>query len=172
MSVELWGALILFLVAIALLWLAARQRRATGLPGGRVVYTDTRAWGKPEKALFDPITGLTGRPDYLVEHDEQIIPVEVKSGRTPSAPYDAHIYQLAAYCLLVEREYGKRPTHGIIQYERRSYAVDYTAELESALLDILAEIRSLDSKRNVSRSHDQVARCRGCGYRDICEQAL
>jgi CRISPR-associated exonuclease Cas4 len=172
MAIELWGALLLFLLAILFLWRSGRQRREAGLPGGRVIYSDTREWGELEKPLFDPLTGLTGRPDYLVRDGARVIPVEVKSGATPDAPYDSHIYQLAAYCLLVEREYGARPSHGIIHYERRTFAVDYTPELERALLDLLVEMRNMDNKRQVPRSHDVAARCNGCGYNHICEQAL
>ena len=40
-----------------LFWQSARQRQATGLPGGRVIYTDTRAWGPVEKPLYDARTG-------------------------------------------------------------------------------------------------------------------
>jgi CRISPR-associated exonuclease Cas4 len=173
---ELWGALLLFIMAVFFLWRSGSQRQTSGIPGGRVIYTDTKEWGAPEKALFDPVTGITGRPDYLVREKDEVIPVEVKSGRVPDAPYDSHIYQLAAYCLMVEREYGQRPSHGIIHYDhrgqRRSFAVDYTRELEGSLLDLLQEMRNLDSKREVARSHEQPARCGGCGYAYTCDQAL
>ncbi|MCF6277606.1 MAG: Dna2/Cas4 domain-containing protein [Anaerolineales bacterium] len=101
-----------------------------------------------------------------------MIPVEVKSGQAPEAPYDSHIYQLASYCLLVERRLGVRPSHGIIHYSNRDFAVDYTPALEAALLDILAEIRRDETRREVHCSHDSPARCRGCGYRKICDQRL
>ena len=168
----LYIGLILFVLALALLVLAGRQRRAAGLPGGRVIYTDTGGWGKLEKPLFDSELGLTGKPDYLVEKDGAILPVEVKSGRAPNAPYDSHIYQLAAYCLLVERTYGKRPPYGIIHYANRDFAVDYTPALESALLDLLAEVRQAELRREVPRSHEVPQRCRGCGFRESCDQAL
>jgi CRISPR-associated exonuclease Cas4 len=129
----LYIALALLLLAIFFFWQSNRQRRAAGLPGGRVIYTDTRGWGKLEKPLFYQALGLTGKPDYLIQQNGQIIPVEVKSGRAPQAPYDSHIYQLASYCLLVEKTYGKRPPYGIIHYNDRDFAVDYTQELESSL---------------------------------------
>ena len=65
--------------------------------------------------------GLVGKPDYLVESAGQLIPVEVKSTRNSNAPYDAHIFQLAAYCLLVQRQLGKRPPYGILHYANRTY---------------------------------------------------
>jgi len=111
----LYLALAFTLLALGLFWLSARQRRSAGLPGGRVIYNDTRGWGALEKPLIDEALGLTGKPDYLVREHGRIIPVEVKTGRTPESPYDGHIFQVAAYCLLVEKTYGKRPPYGIIR---------------------------------------------------------
>lgn len=168
----LYIGLFLFLLALVFFWQSGRTRRAAGLPGGRVIYTDTRAWGPVEKPLYDSALMLTGKPDYLVERDGRLIPVEVKSGRAPEAPYDSHIYQLAAYCLLVERTMGSRPPYGIIHYQDRDFAVDYTRDLESALLDVLAEMRRDERRAEVDRSHDSPARCAHCGFRNVCEQKL
>jgi CRISPR-associated exonuclease Cas4 len=137
-----------------------------------VIYTDTHAWGRVEQPLYDPILDLTGKPDYLVEKRGVAIPVEVKSGRTPEAPYDTHIFQLAVYCLLVERAFGKRPPYGIIHYPRRTFTVDYTQALRSALLDLLMEMRVKEQKQEVDRSHGEPTRCRGCGFRTLCDQSL
>jgi CRISPR-associated exonuclease Cas4 len=168
----LYIALVIFLLAVIFFWQSDRQRHTAGLPGGRVIYTDTRAWGKLEKPLFYQALGLTGKPDYLIQQNGQIIPVEVKSGRAPEAPYDSHIFQLASYCLLVEKTYGKRPPYGIIHYNDRDFAIDYTQELESKLLDILADMKRDDHKASVARSHEQVARCVHCGFRKTCDQSL
>ncbi len=168
----LYIGVFLILVALVLFWQSARTQKAAGLPGGRVIYTDTRAWGKVEKPLFDSNLGLTGKPDYLVEKNRRYIPVEVKSGRAPQAPYDSHIYQLAAYCLLVEKTMGSRPPYGIIHYDDRDFAIDYTPALEQALLDILAEMRRDERHDEVNRSHDNRARCAKCGFRQVCDQKL
>jgi CRISPR-associated exonuclease Cas4 len=166
------AGLLILLVAFLLFFISGRQRRATGLPSGRVIYTDTRAWGKVEKPLFDKDLGLTGKPDYLIEQHGKIIPVEVKTGRTPESPYDSHIFQVAVYCLLVQRLYGKRPSYGIIHYPGRDFAVDYTADLENALLDLLAEMRIQEQRSEVARSHEDEQRCRRCGFREVCDQRL
>ena len=165
-------ALLCLLVALILLGLSGRQQRQLGLPGGRIIYADTSRWSKTEEPLFDPELGLTGRPDYLIEQGEQIIPVEVKSTRAVEAPYDSHIYQLAAYCLLVERAYGKRPSYGIIHYPSRTFAVDYTPALEEAVLNIIAEMRDKAGEKNIARSHEAPERCMHCGFRDHCDQSL
>jgi CRISPR-associated exonuclease Cas4 len=164
--------LLLFILAMVFFWQSDRQRKTAGLPGGHVVYTDTRGWGRVEKPLYYSALGLTGKPDYLIERNGQLIPVEVKSGHAPQAPYDSHVFQLASYCLLVEKTYGKRPPYGIIHYENRDFAVDYTHDLEAALIDLLADMQADDIKREVDRSHVQASRCARCGFRNVCVQSL
>ena len=165
-------AIVLFLFALLLFWQAGRRQKAAGLPGGRVISSDTHQWGPVSEPLYDPHHGLTGKPDYLVQQGNYLIPIEVKSSRVSAAPYDAHIFQLAAYCMLVEFVYGKRPPHGILHYSNRTFAIDYTPELEFALLDILTELRTQEHHKDVPRSHDDPGRCRGCGYHQICDQAI
>jgi CRISPR-associated exonuclease Cas4 len=164
--------LFLFLLALIFFWRSGAQRRAAGLPGGRVIYTDTDGWGKVERPLYYQPLKLTGKPDYLVRQNGIVIPVEVKSGRTPESPYDSHIFQLASYCLLVEKTYGKRPPYGIIHYNDRDFAIEYTPELEFVLMDLLADMRRDERKDNVDRSHEQPSRCAGCGFRTLCDQSL
>jgi CRISPR-associated exonuclease Cas4 len=157
------------------LWLLARARsarRETGLPAGRVAYVDTGAWDRCERPLFSNRHRLTGRPDYLVQSSEGVIPVEVKSGAAPGQPYPAHVLQLAAYCLLVEDQELRAPPYGILKYDDQAFEVDYTPALRAGLLDTLDRIRHDSHARDVDRSHDSPARCRGCGYRDRCDQCL
>ncbi len=168
----LYLALALLIFALFFFRKSSAQRKEAGLPGGRIIYTDTHGWGKVEKPLYYAAMDLTGKPDYLVQQNGKIIPVEVKSGRAPDAPYDSHIFQLAAYCLLVEKTYDARPPYGIIHYENKDFAIDYTRELENALLDLLVEMKLDEHKKNVARSHEQNARCTRCGYRNVCDQSL
>ncbi|HUF39478.1 MAG TPA: Dna2/Cas4 domain-containing protein [Anaerolineales bacterium] len=167
-----WLILALFAIALLLLYRSSARQRSAGLPGGRIVYSDTRTWGPVEQALYDPVWDLTGKPDYLIRQGRMIVPVEVKSGRTPAAPYDSHIYQLAAYCLLVDRVMRVRPEYGLIHYPGRTYRVDYTQALERSLKDLLDEMRAGQRRQSLDRSHDETARCRKCGYGSICDQRL
>lgn len=168
----LYLSLILLILAFLFFWQSNRQRSEAGLPGGRVIYTDTRGWSKLEKPLFYAALELTGKPDYLVEQNGKIIPVEVKSGRAPEAPYDSHIYQLASYCLLVEKTYHKRPPYGIVHYEDKDFSVEYTHELEQSLLELITEMKRDGMKKEVARSHEQASRCKRCGFRSVCDQSL
>jgi CRISPR-associated exonuclease Cas4 len=165
-------AVALLIIGLLFLWQAGRQRKATGLPGGEVIYTDTRAWGAVDKPLYDEKLDLVGRPDYLVQKGEMIIPVEVKSSQVKQSPYDSHIFQLAAYCYLVGRNYGVRPSHGILRYPNRTYRIEYTPELEEKLINLIAEIRTKGHLRKINRSHESPRRCASCGYRSTCDQRL
>ncbi len=160
----------LVLAGLFLLWLGNRKRKKAGIPSGRIVYADT---GKvPPKPFYDPELGLTGRPDYLVEHGDLLIPVEVKSAKAPPEPYDSHILQVAAYCLLVERQTDKRAPYGWLRYQDRVDRIDFTPELEQRLLDLLTEMRRAERRGLPDRSHHSPARCRACGYRALCDQRL
>jgi CRISPR-associated exonuclease Cas4 len=165
-------AILLLAAALVILWIASRQRSATGLPAGRIIYSDTNRWNRVEKPLYDPVSGLTGKPDYLIDDDGTLIPVEVKSSRAPSLPHDSHIYQLAAYCFLVERTYHQRPPYGILRYRDKTFSIDYTPALEAELEDLLDDIRAQERRGEVDRSHQEPARCARCGYRNLCDQRL
>jgi CRISPR-associated exonuclease Cas4 len=167
----LYAILLLLLIGLVFIILARRGRDRAGLPAGDVVYSDT--WQKVEKPLFSRRLGLAGRPDYLVEAGGAVVPVEVKSGSAPpGGPREAHIYQLAAYCLLVAEHTGRRPQRGIIRYADRGYNVDFTADLERRTLALLAAMRADAEAEDVHRSHNSAARCGACGFREDCEERL
>jgi CRISPR-associated exonuclease Cas4 len=165
-------AVILLAGGLLLLTRARRLHEQTGLPQGRVIYADTGAWDRCEKPLFSRRYLLTGKPDYLVDDRRVKIPVEVKSTPSPPSPYRSHVLQLAAYCLLVEEEYGRPPPYGIIKYHDQTYAVEYTAQLRAELISVLAKMRQDLAAADVCPSHANPNRCRSCGYREECEERL
>ncbi|MCJ7695905.1 MAG: CRISPR-associated protein Cas4 [Anaerolineaceae bacterium] len=166
-------ALLLIFVAALIFLLSYRQRKASGLPGGQIVYSDSGLWQEVVEPYYDSHLQLAGKPDYVIKQGYTHIPVEVKTGRTPEAPYDSHIFQLAAYCYLIDRETGLRPPYGVLQYPRQTFKIAYSEEMEASLLTLIGEIRKRDKgKDGVPRSHNSSSRCRSCGYRSICDQRL
>ncbi len=168
----LYLSLFSLFVALLLFISSFRLKRRSGLPAGKVVYSDTSRWGKVEKPLYDPALRLSGKPDYLVKQGRQIIPIEVKARSAPRMPYDGHIYQLAAYCLLVTREFSCRPHQGLIHYTDRTFAVDFSPALEASTLAIIHEMQEQTEGSQVDRSHDNPRLCQSCSYRFICDQSL
>jgi CRISPR-associated exonuclease Cas4 len=178
---------VLLLVALVARAAARRAGQSSGLPTGRLVYSDTGfAVGrvaptekneegvKQERPLVSRRYGLTGRPDYLVRTKEGIIPVEVKSTRSPATgrPYDSHVMQLAAYCLLAEDALGASVPYGVIRYADNDVTVDYTPELRDELLALLEEMWEARDAEDVHRSHDDPRRCKGCSMREHCVESL
>lgn len=163
---------LLFLAAV--LWVRGRDmRRESGLPPGNVIYTDTGLWRANNEVLHASHLRLVGKPDYLVQqNDGTIIPVEIKSGLAPNAPWDGQVLQLAAYCVLVESNYGTRPPYGILQYRDRAFAVDFTPDLEADLLDVLDEMRAARGEPDPEPDHADRRRCAACGVRDDCDRRM
>jgi CRISPR-associated exonuclease Cas4 len=156
------------------LWLWARRLRAgSGLPAGAVVYSDTRAWGRVARTLVDRELGLAGRPDYVVKHRDGWVPIEVKSGPAPRlGGHPGHVLQLAAYCALIQAEYGVRPRHGLIQYSDKLLHIPYTPALERELERAVRVMHRARQGRPARRSHEQTGRCRACGFYEVCDQRL
>lgn len=164
---------VIFLFAIAL-WRKSREARAqSGLPfSARVVYSDSGAWEKIEKPLFSRRYALTGKPDYIVEENGATIPIEVKPNRVASAPYESDVMQLAAYGLLIEETFGTHPAYGLLKYRDAVFQIDFTDELHEELLDLMDTMRRDLDAHEVTRSHDNAARCHACGYREGCGQEI
>ena len=86
---------------------ARRQIQRTGIPDGRIVYQDTDRRHNVDRPLVSPSCGLTGKPDYLVEAANGLIPVELKSRNCPrSGPHEGDVAQVTAYRMLVEDTFG------------------------------------------------------------------
>jgi len=168
----LYGSLALLVLALFFFVVAHILARRSGLPGGRIIFSDHGQWQKTSKPLYDAEIGLTGKPDYLIQQDGRLIPAEVKSSYAPRTPYDSHIMQLAAYCVLVEREFGERPPYGLLRYRNRTFQISFTTQLETEVLTLIDRIRQYKGREEVSRSHHSKARCARCGYRNICDQRL
>lgn len=179
--------LILVAVAVAARIVARSRARRAGLPRGSLIYGDTGApvgrvapvtlgedGERQERPLVSRRHGLTGRPDYLVRTREGVVPVEAKSTRRPASgvPYDSHLMQLAAYCLLVEDQLGEPVPYGVVRYRDGEVRVDYTPDLRAALLELLGEMREARDAEEVHRSHEEPPRCAACSYRDACDESL
>jgi CRISPR-associated exonuclease Cas4 len=132
-------SLLVILVGVVLLIVLSRRAARFGSLAGKRIYQDNPQ--RPGELLFATSVPLCGKPDYLIQTAEGIVPVEYKSGRAaPAVPFPSHVFQLIAYCLLVEEHYGSRPPHGILKYQDREFTIAYTAAYEEELRRIVAEM--------------------------------
>ena len=145
----------------------ARQIRVKRSIQGEIKYVDN---GKPSMLRSENL-GLQGRPDYILEIEGEMVPVELKSGRTPKGPLFSHILQVAAYCILLEED-GERVTHGILRYEEAEHEIEYNQDLRAMVLSKLEEMRALKRSGDVHRNHHRPGKCRSCSRREGCPERL
>ena len=160
-------AAVLILAALAL-FLLTRKR---GLPAGSVIYEDLIRDGRPAPVLTSGKYGLSGKPDMIIRTGKELIPVEIKHAPGRDRPRPSHVMQLAAYCLLIEENYGVRPSLGIIRYRDRQFEVPYTDRLRTDLLDTISAMRSADPDGELPPRCKDRRRCAFCGYAGACAEA-
>jgi CRISPR-associated exonuclease Cas4 len=180
---ELQPQVALIFAVVALFWLIgtsialhivlsasrkAEQKRRSVHVDSKVTYIGT----EKSRLLKSEKYGLSGRPDYIIEIDGEPVPVDLKSGRMPKGPLFSHIMQVAAYCLLLSEETGKRVSRGILKYGDVEHEIEFTPELEQLLLEQLAEMRRLMASGDVHRNHMRPGKCRSCSRRDLCSEKM
>lgn len=149
--------------------MATTKRRKQRVHHG-ITYVDSEV--KKPKLLISKKIGLTGRPDLILLIGNEHIPVELKTGRVPRGPLFSHILQVAAYCVLIEEEFGKPPPHGIIRYGQIENEIEYDEGLKELVLNKMNEMRTLMKSGGAHRNHNKPGKCKSCSRRSICPEKL
>lgn len=147
---------LLILLAVLLLWRTRRphlqkQPRKDIMPGFTLIYADQKQSGKKSegfgKLLYSAKYDLQGKPDYIFKKrlGGAIVPVELKSGAIKDAPlpHPGDLLQLAAYFLLLEDIYGKRPSYGWLKYSDYMFYVRNTRKLRKEVKQTMADMRKM-----------------------------
>lgn len=175
-SLFLFGVLLVFLATVFLLSSVVLRRQVHrlknthGIQAGTIAYSDLTT---PSKPLFSKRYRITGKPDYIVIQDNHPIPVEVKTGQYVRAP-PHHIFQLAAYCQIIEETHHAFVPYGILVYTdtgqqlKISFNPKLRFQLETTIHHMRNSLRSNDIKRN----HDDAHRCHHCSMRNHCTQKI
>ena len=136
---------------------------------GKISYSDLNESGS---VLFSKRYRISGKPDYIVNENDKMIPVEFKSG-CYSYPLKNHVFQLAAYCHLVEEKYGGFVPFGVLVYDQVSeHRVSFDPHLRFKLESTVKEMRSVLKTGKVVINHDSVGRCKGCSMQSFCKHKL
>lgn len=139
-----------FVLGVILLAFWYLQTQNLGILKNKYIYADSSKASVP--ILFSKTLNLSGKPDYLIKQKGMIFPVEVKTGRTPKEPYDNHVMQLMAYCLLVEENYGTRPFGGFLKYPEKEFKIAYTDQAKNNIKEVIGEMLLL-------KASDKQPRC-------------
>jgi CRISPR-associated exonuclease Cas4 len=131
-------ALLILVIGIVLLIFAFLQKKRLGVVTGKRLYQDTV--NAPGEILYSSQLFLKGKPDFIMNMHGQMIPVEIKTGRTPVKPYLNHIMQVIAYCALVEENYHIRPKFGILKYPDREFKILYSDERKRMIQTLITDM--------------------------------
>ena len=146
-----------------------KQKRKHSIQSGEIAYSDLN---KPAKPFFSNRYKIAGKPDYIIMKGNSYIPVEVKTGRK-NEPQKGHIYQLAAYCQLLEENYGDFVPYGILVYNNTyHYKIPFDPKTRFELETTVKKMRQLLKTGIVVRNHDDPNRCKNCSMKIYCTNKI
>lgn len=142
-----------------------------GIGSGSVVaYNDDST---SSDLLKDDTTGLRGRPDQIIIFENEVVPVEQKTGRIPSQPHFSHKLQVYAYLHLVSKITNNQLKYGILRYgDEVIHKISWGEGESKILMEHLTEIQRLMVEGGAIRDHDRPGKCRNCSRRHRCPEAL
>lgn len=137
---------------------------------GTIIYTDLNI---PAKPFFSASQRISGKPDYITKTKNRYIPVEVKTGNHRE-PQPHHIFQLAAYCHLVEEHYGDLVPYGVLVYydTAKQFVIPFNPKLRFELETAIKQMRTILATRNLKRNHHDPQRCAYCSLRTYCHMNM
>ena len=126
---------------------------------------------------------LIGKPDLVMRDTGTggVSVVDLKSGRAPEKMSPPHMMQLAAYFLLVEKNFPFTAEKGIIRYlddGNKELCVSNSPELKNMLEERVREIAAAKEAMAsgaapmLTRNHCDGHRCLRCEYKDRCPDAI
>lgn len=144
------------------------EKKSYGVPEGLILYADLNV---PASPLFSKRRRLAGKPDYIVQKEHYMLPVEVKTGQG-SSPHQSQILQLAAYCQILEDESGSFVPEGVLVYNSVPYCIPFNPALRFELETIMKAMRASLRSGTVQRNHDEPRRCHHCSMKRFCTDVL
>ncbi|MFH1972864.1 MAG: CRISPR-associated protein Cas4 [archaeon] len=125
--------------------------------------------GLPELYIKSEKLGLKGRIDNVEVVGDKFIPIEIKTGKSPSdRVWKNHIIQIGAYMLLLSEHYGQEITYGFVDYKGGNKT---KVIMNPFLKDEIFELR--DKVNNLIVSKELPAKlennkCDICGLKEEC----
>ncbi len=137
------------------------------VPGYALLYADQKQDRNEDfgRLLYSAKYDLQGRPDYVFSSRilGRIVPVELKSGCIGEAeePHHGDFLQLAAYFLILEDVYGKKPVYGRLVYRDYMFEIKNTARVRREVLTTVQEMRRMLTD-GIAEPKPSFAHCRPC----------
>ena len=132
---------------------------------GKIAYSDLNM---PAEPFFSKKYRITGKPDYIIQKKDRFIPVELKTGRYKT-PQKNHIFQLAAYCQLLEENFNIFVPYGILVLNNQDeYKLPFNPMIRFELENTIKKMRNQLKDNVITRNHQDPYRCINCSMRKYC----
>jgi CRISPR-associated exonuclease Cas4 len=136
---------------------------------GKITYSDLSI---PANPFFSKKYRITGKPDYIVKQNKYFIPVELKTGNH-NEPQKNHIFQVAAYCQLLEENYGGFVPYGILVYNNtEQYKIPFDPRIRFELASTIKKMRQSMKSGKIMMNHSDFRRCKACSMRGYCSNKI
>lgn len=136
---------------------------------GKITYSDLN---KPAKSFFSKKYRISGKPDYIIQKKDKYIPVELKTGRYIT-PQKNHVFQLAAYCHLLEENYGVFVPYGVLVYNNQNeYKIPFDPKIRFELENTIKKMRTSLKNKKITRNHNDIHRCLNCSMKKYCNNKI
>ena len=111
---------------------------------------------------------IAGQTDLLLESADKLAIVEFKASGAGLA--ENHRFQLAAYALLAERNFGKPCPSGFAVFVDRGEIeeIEIDAELRRKVSEVIIEMRTLIRTQEFPPPTSVRARCTNCEFQHFC----
>jgi len=133
-----------------------------------------------EKRLFttlsSPLLGLQGNVDLIIKTAKgEFVPVEYKNMSSDRGRVCMdHRYQLVAYALLIEENYGTVVRRGFVDYIPEGLILQFeiTPTMKSHVKRIIGHIKRIIKDEELPPIRVAKQKCQGgCGHKQICQQS-
>lgn len=118
---------------------------------------------------------LSGKIDRVEVYKDQLIPIEIKSGKPPrEGAWENHKIQLAAYALLLEDKFNIDIKEGIINYVDADQRVNIAINLflKDQVKGLINKANRLLKSKKTPAIVENKNKCKVCGLREKCHSLV
>ncbi len=118
--------------------------------------------------------GLKGIIDEIRKYEDELVPVELKTGKAPErGVWDGHKIQIGAYILLLEEKKTKKIKEGVVKY------LDYKLErqvimdpfLKKDIIELVKKVNELLASKTLPPQCEQKNKCNACNLYTECNSS-
>ncbi|WP_440952943.1 CRISPR-associated protein Cas4 [Methanococcoides sp. FTZ1] len=127
---------------------------------------------RTEPVLHSDKLKLTGIPSAIIQYEEKILPLSIRTGKYPdSGVWRNDRIHIAAIAMLLEENYGDSVEHGFVQYARHGSIreVKIRPEDRRQVLKIRSRVDSI--KNGILPERKEVTACSYCNFMHLCTTA-